>query len=78
MLRKIVGMEHLVQIGRAPTRFLVVGKIDVFLVSSQTASRPVSRFDTHPQATFGEFETKMTARNEKRFMSVILWEIRGL
>ena len=78
LFRKIVGMENLVQIGRAPTRFLVVGKIDIFRVSSRTVFRPLSRFDTHPQATLGTFETKMAARNDKRFISVILWKIRGL
>ena len=44
----------------------------IFLVSSQTVLRPLSGFDTLPQARLGTLETRMVARNAKRSISTIL------
>ena len=41
----------------------------------KTVPRPVSRFDTHHQARFRTFETKMAASNAKRSISTVgNWE----
>ena len=45
---------------------------------AQTVSRPLSRFDTHPQARLGTFETKMAALKGRCSIAAILPKNRAM
>ena len=45
---------------------------------AQTVSRPLSRFDTHPQARLGAFETKMAALKGRCSIVAILPKNRAM
>ena len=45
---------------------------------AQTVSRPLSRFDTHPQARLGAFETKMVALKGRCSIAAILPKNRAM
>ena len=46
--------------------------------SSQNVLRPLSRFETHPQAKLRTFEAKLAACTGKRSISTILQKSRGM
>ena len=46
-----------------------------FLPPTQMVAYPLSRFDTHPQARLGTFETKLASNNAKYSILIILEKI---
>ena len=49
-----------------------------FFAFSQTIPLPLSRFNTHTQASLRTFKTRMAARSAKRAISAFLRKNRGL
>ena len=49
-----------------------------FFASSQIIAHSLNRFDTHPQARLGTFETKLAGNNAKCLLSIILEKNGGL